>query len=322
MARTRPKKPGKPFKRKLHINGEVWTYQANHSGVRVRSPDGLDTYFIDHRDNFYFGNRPSNLSWANSIMGATPSMIRAYIEQVILGGQEWDLRAEINRRGNRSVPEALQKRGVDTWPAYERFRTTLPIRRLISRLTEPGETFTVQQLTEAFQAEPHVYGRGTYRFGGWTPGRGATNEWFVERAVLDVMATLTAFEWVKSLSGKVGPEEEYVLVPNLREKNHTSKMALLPRDAPCFKTRDSREDVYFDGPGALMEGSYDNWGDYQGALKIPAGKRMVWPFPYEVGDFLEVCRDLYGVEPVLFDTVLFPDVPDFWRPLCSTTNST
>jgi hypothetical protein len=44
------KKPklSKPLRRKIHLGGEVWTYDITRSGLRIRTPSGDDTRNISH----------------------------------------------------------------------------------------------------------------------------------------------------------------------------------------------------------------------------------------------------------------------------------
>jgi len=42
------KKPVKSLKRRLHIDGQIWTYEVKGSHARIRDPNGI-THVVDQR---------------------------------------------------------------------------------------------------------------------------------------------------------------------------------------------------------------------------------------------------------------------------------
>jgi hypothetical protein len=76
------KKPLQPLKRKIHFaDNEVWTYELGSSGVKIRTPDCKETYFVQL-------NKLIGLSWdaierahwhGSDSANATPSDVSRYI---------------------------------------------------------------------------------------------------------------------------------------------------------------------------------------------------------------------------------------------------
>jgi hypothetical protein len=76
-------KQSKPLRRKIHLgvgaDAEVWTYDINSNGVRIRTPDGEGTYNISHQN--FVGWWPDRDSKAEIL----PSDIVGYIRREYLG---------------------------------------------------------------------------------------------------------------------------------------------------------------------------------------------------------------------------------------------
>lgn len=310
MARTRPRKPGKPFKRKVHIDGEAWTYRIpkNNNGVIVRSPDGLRTEHIP-RDHFDLG-RTWDYNWDNwsdSVIGFTPHLIKRYIQTVLLGGKRWDLQAEAKAHLDKGVPPEVKGPGVDTWFLYVRLRQTAPIRRLISLTTEPGQKFTIPDLHDALEAQPHVNPAAV----SLTP-RISFSSWGVQitRAVVDQMSRLLAAGWVEVEGGKVTPESKYVLLDRFREEHPTATMAFVPNNPAYMESTMFRDGYRFGGPASRCDAFYEPGPPHWKAIKVPSKRILlaVWPGCEE--EFMDACSKK-GFEPVVFQSVFYPE--NHWR---------
>lgn len=106
-------KAAKPFKRRVHVNGEEWSWHRPKAhpnsfsptlpGIRIRSPDGRRTWEVPasvfvhdwtwkcpSREAGWCSGSCYGCSPEFSGPGYKPSLIRRYIEVVCIGGGVWE----------------------------------------------------------------------------------------------------------------------------------------------------------------------------------------------------------------------------------------
>lgn len=109
---TKEKKNRKPspYRRKLHIDGEVWTWDVGKKTIVVSSPDGATRLRWTLAE--FFGVPPDEIEWAHwkgsSAYNVTPRLVKRRIE-VCLAIDKFTAKA--NKRFNKKAYERRKRVG-------------------------------------------------------------------------------------------------------------------------------------------------------------------------------------------------------------------
>ena len=143
--RERPKGvSARPLKRKVHltVGGKVqeWTYHFSGDGLKVRSPEGVSSY-VSLSDLVHTGREYDE----DSHPGLTPSLVKAYVQTVLLDGRTWNYAEHVGQVYLGGVivhKDALTAKDEN---AASRRRYQLPLRVVFSR-EAPGQWLSIDDL--------------------------------------------------------------------------------------------------------------------------------------------------------------------------------